>query len=295
MGFLGFIVGVVAVCLFRWGSWADAKGNPSIKQIIVTVVAAILAGLTFGKLAGAVTIIGAGERGVVFDSLSGVKPKALGEGINFVTPFIQDVILFDCRNQKVEFEVSAASKDLQDVKTKLALNFHPEAESVAEIYQNYGVSYEEKVIHPAVQEALKAITALYTAEELITKREQVKAGVQEHLGKMMSIARIHLSETYITDFKFSDGFSHAIEQKQVAEQNALKAKRDLDRVRLESEQKIAELRAQAEGLRMQKEQITPQLVSLRAVEKWDGHFPQVMMGGSVPMINMDSILNRDRK
>lgn len=294
IGVLSFVVAVSLVAFIRRGSFVDKSGEPNLSGIIKTAVLALILGTIAGKLGGAVTIIGAGERGVVFDNISGVRPKALGEGVNFITPFVQDVIVFDVRTQKVEFEATAASKDLQDVATKVALNFHPTAEAMPLIYQAYGVDYEEKVIHPAVQEAVKAVTAVYTAEELITKREQVKDQVQAHLAKMMQIASLVLTETYITDFKFSAGFSHAIEEKQVAEQNALKARRDLDRIRLEAEQKIAGLRAEAEGLRMQKEQITPMMIKLRAIEKWDGHYPQIMSNNAMPMIKLDSLERPER-
>jgi regulator of protease activity HflC (stomatin/prohibitin superfamily) len=292
IGLLSFVVAVGMVAYLRRGSFVDKAGDPNASGIIKTVVMALLIGAVAGKLGGAVTIIGAGERGVIFDNIYGVKPKALSEGVNFITPFLQDVIVFDVRTQKVEFEATAASKDLQNVATKVALNFNPAAEAVPEIYQTYGVNYEEKIIHPAVQEAVKAITALYTAEELITKRETVKAGVQDHLAKMMSTAHLQLTQTYITDFKFEQAFSQAIEQKQVAEQQAMKAKRDLDRVKLEAEQKIAGLRAEAEGLRMQKEQITPQLIELRRIEKWDGHYPQIMGGSTMSLMNLDKAIGQ---
>lgn len=291
IGFLFFLAGLIGTMVATMGYWWDDK-NEGVRGVKLAVagVCALFVGLFFGTIGGAAQVIPAGHRAVVFDSFSGVKPKALGEGINFVMPFVQDVIKYDIRVQKVEFEATAASKDLQDVATKVAINFHPDPESVPELYRQYGVAYQEKVIHPAVQEVVKAVTALYTAEELITKREQVKAGMQEHLARLMQIAKLHLDETYITDFKFSEGFSHAIEAKQVAEQNALKARRDLDRIRLEAEQKIAGLRAEAEGLRMQKEQITPMMIKLRMVEKWDGHYPIVVGGnGMIPMLKMDDL------
>lgn len=240
-----------------------------------------------------IVIVGAGNRAVIFNKVNGVHPKALGEGIHFVLPLVESVTKFNCRMIKAEFDTTAASKDLQDVATKVALNFHPQADAVAEIYQLYGVDYTEKVVHPAVQEAVKAVTAMYTAEELITKREEVKNRVQEHLSVMMQTAKLTLKETYITNFSFSEGFSHAIESKQIAEQNALKAKRDLDRIRVEAEQKLAGMRAEAEGLRLQKEAITPQLIELRkidaqklAIEKWNGVLPVTMMGDTVPFVNV---------
>jgi regulator of protease activity HflC (stomatin/prohibitin superfamily) len=150
---------------------------------------------------------------------------------------------------------------------------------------------------PAVQEAVKATTARFTAEELITHREEVKKIIQEIVDKYVAKVNIKVEELYITDFDFSRQFAEAIESKQIAEQTALKAKRDLDRIKIEAEQKIATARAEAESLRMQKEAITPQLIQLRqvdaqklAIEKWDGHMPNVMMGGgATPLLNLNAL------
>lgn len=241
-----------------------------------------------------VVVVPAGHRAVVFDVLrGGVKPVALGEGLNFIVPFTQEATVIDIRVQKAEYDAEAASKDLQTVHAKVAVNFHPEANTVPNLFREVGVGYTEKVIHPAVQEALKASSAKYTAEELITKRDQVKQSIQEHLRGVLTRSNINLTETYITNFEFSNEFSRAIESKQVAEQRALQAKRDLDRIKIEAEQAIATSRAQAEALRMQREAVTPLLIELRrvdaqklAIEKWNGVLPQTMLGGATPFIDV---------
>lgn len=259
------------------------------KFFAVGIVGAFV--LTF--LFECLVIVPAGHRGVIFDRFKGVQQKQLEEGFNLIIPFIQEATLIDVRIQKVEFDATAASRDLQSVHAKVALNCQVIPEKVSSLFQVYGVEYNEKVIHPALQEAVKATTARYTAEELITKREEVKNQIHELLQSHMSPAHLKLVETYITDFEFSPEFSRAIESKQIAEQQALKAKRDLDRIKIESEQKVAQASAEAEGLRMQREVLTPQLVELRridaqklAIEKWDGKLPSVILGDSMPMINL---------
>ena len=171
-------------------------------------------------------------------------------------------------------------RDLQSVSTKIALNFRPHAENVPEIHRTIGIDYAEKVIHPAVQEAVKATTALYTAEELITKREEVKKQIQQLLQTQMAPVHLDLTETYITDFQFSPDFAHAVEAKQIAEQEAFKASRDLDRIKIEAEQKIATARAEATSLTLQRDAITFKTLlncaarkstERLAIEKWDGH------------------------
>jgi regulator of protease activity HflC (stomatin/prohibitin superfamily) len=144
-----------------------------------------------------------------------------------------------------------------------------------------------------VKESFKAAAARYTAEELISKREALKTEVRNYLRDRLKVFGIIVVELSITDFEFSQEFNKAIESKQTAEQNALRAKRDLDRIRVEAEQKIASARAEAESLRLQRQVISPELIQLRqieaqikAIEKWDGKMPNVT-GGAVPFIQVE--------
>src|SRR5437899_1425743 len=130
---------------------------------------------------------------------------------------------------------------------------------------------------------VKAVTAKFTAEELITKRQFVKDEIKTALHERLMASHISLDELNITDFQFSKGFNEAIESKQTAEQLALKAQRDLERVKIEGQQKIVQAKAEAESQRIQKETISPIILQLRAIEKWDGKFPQVIGGsGALP-------------
>lgn len=277
-----------------------AYGHYKISKEGLTVSSAtligfmVLGGIFLSQIVNSIVIVNAGERVVVFDKFTGVKPTALGEGLHLIIPFIQEPIRFDVRVQKDGVDTIAASKDLQDVSTTVTLNVHPKPEAVPQIYQRYGKGYADKVIQPAIQESVKSVTALYTAEELITKREEVKQKIQQQLSAMLRESDLILDETYITNFKFSEGFSHAIEQKQIAEQDALRAQRDLQRVKIEADQKIAQAKAEAESLRMQKEAITDQLIQLRRIEaqraaiaKWDGQLPKTILGnGTMPFIDI---------
>jgi regulator of protease activity HflC (stomatin/prohibitin superfamily) len=307
MWFTLAIILVIVLLAIRWKSFFDVKHNLLIpeltkalaKYMVITLVAAFL--LTF--LQDTVVIIPAGHRGVVFDSVKGVLPVSLKEGINYLTPYLQSAIVMDVRVQKAEFTASAASKDLQIVHTTIAVNILPDADQVPWIYKYVGVDYAEKIVHPAVQEVLKASSALYTAEELVTKREQVKQVINDELAKILKKSNIILKETYLTDFQFSPEFEKAIEAKQVAEQDALKAQRDLQRIKIEAEQQVAKAKAEAQGLQMQKQAITAELLELRriemqkeAIDKWDGQMPQVMMGGSTPFVDVGKLIeNNPRK
>lgn len=260
--------------------------------------------LTLGVMAAVGTqsliVIPPGHRGVVFNRVSGVRMMPQGEGFNFLIPFVEQSIILDVRVQKDTYDATAASKDLQIVHTKVAMNYHPSADMSPKLLQEVGPEYAERLLQPAVQEAVKATTARFTAEELITKREDVKALIKELVEKQVAPHNIKVDELYITDFDFSRQFAESIEAKQIAEQTALKAKRDLDRIKIEAEQKIASARAEAESLKMQREAISPMLIQLRqvetqklAIDKWDGKMPGVILGGqSTPLLDLSGLTNR---
>lgn len=252
--------------------------------LVIVVVVAILAFQSF-------TIVSAGHRGIVLQ-LGAVQPKVLEEGFHFKMPFIQSVVPIEVRVQKAESSQVSASRDLQTVTTTLAVNYHLDGTTVNNLYQTVGMEYRARIVDPAIGESLKAVTAQYTAEDLISKRSEVSAKVKEALAAKLSLYNMILDDINITEFKFSEEFDRAIEQKQIAEQQALKSKLDLDRIKIEKEQEITRAEAQAEALRLQKQEVTQELIQLRqieaqlkAIEKWDGKLPGVT-GGATPFINV---------
>lgn len=238
-------------------------------------------------------IIGAGERGVVL-TFGAVAQRVLDEGLHVRIPIVQRVVRMDVRVQKSQTDAAAASKDLQETHSTIALNYHILPEKANWVYQRIGTAYKERIIDPAVQEVVKAVTARYTAVTLITQRETVRHEIRELLKQRLISYNILVDDFSIINFEFSKQFTQAIEAKQTAEQLAMKAQRDLERIKIEAEQKITQAKAEAEALRLQKENVTPQLVrlrqieaSLRAIEKWDGHLPRVT-SGAVPFIDVKS-------
>ncbi len=250
----------------------------SVTLVVAGVVALVI-------LYNSFQVVGAGERGVVFSKFGGVQEGVRGEGLQFKIPLIQAIIPIDVRIQKSETDASASSKDLQTVHSRIALNYHISPEEAWRIYQDVGTLYMQRLIDPSVQEAVKAATAQFTAEELITRRGEVSARIKDMLTERLVPHNIIVDEFNIVDFNFSDVFNQAIEAKQTAEQEALKAQRDLDRIKIEAEQTITAARAEAESQRLQRETITDTILQLRAIEKWDGVLPQVT-GGTVPFINV---------
>lgn len=239
--------------------------------------------------------VGAGERGVVLN-FGAVQNKVLDEGIHFRIPLMQQISRMDVKVQKVVTDAASASSDLQDVTLSVALNYHIVPDKANVVYQTIGLEFKERIIDPAVQEVTKAVSARYSAEELITKRPAVSAAMKESLTEKLIASNIAVDAVSIVTFSFSKVFMDAIEAKQTAEQHALKAKRDLDRIRIEAEQKIAAATAEAEALRLQKVNISPDLIELRkieanlkAIEKWNGVLPQVTGNGAVPFIGIGDL------
>jgi regulator of protease activity HflC (stomatin/prohibitin superfamily) len=240
-------------------------------------------------LFNSVQVVGPGERGIVFSQISGLKPLTLGEGLHFKIPFIETIITMDVRIQKSQTEAPAASKDLQNISTTIAVNFHIDPDRAQVVYQQIGRDFANRVIDPAIQESVKAATAHFTAEELIARRGEVKDQTQASLSERLSKFNIIVDELSIVDFSFSDQFNRAIEEKQTAEQQALKAKRDLDRIKIEADQRVTQAQAEAEAQRLQRETVSPALLQLRAIEKWNGVMPQVVGSGGMPFIDLKSV------
>ena len=239
--------------------------------------------------------IGAGERGIVLN-FGAVQKNVLDEGMHFRIPIMQQVIIMDVKVQKTQTDASSASSDLQDVTLSVALNYHIIPDKANIVYQSIGIEFKERIIDPAIQEVTKAVSAKYSAEELITKRPSVSTAMKDALSEKLMASNIAVDAVSIVTFSFSKVFMDAIEAKQTAEQHALKAKRDLDRIKIEAEQTIAAATAEAEALRLQKMNISPDLIELRkieanlkAIEKWNGILPQVTGGGAIPFIGVDEL------
>jgi len=236
--------------------------------------------------------IGAGERGVVLN-FGAVQKDVMEEGLHFRIPNMQKIVREDVKVQKAQTDAAAASSDLQDVRSTVAINYHIIPDKANIVYQSIGTQFKERIIDPAVQEVVKAVTAKYTAEELITKRPAVSDSMKLFLTERLLAHNIAVDAFSIVGFSFSKIFMEAIESKQTAEQLALKAKRDLDRIKIEAEQTITAARAEAESLRLQKANISSDLIELRkieanlkAIDKWNGILPQVTGAGAVPFIGV---------
>jgi len=238
-----------------------------------------------------------GYRGVLL-TWGKVEDRILQEGLNFKIPFSQSVVLMNVQIQKTESVESTATKDLQEVSTTVAVNYRLDPLYVNEIYKDLRQDYVNRVIKPNIEESLKATTAMFRAEELITKRSVVKQTFDSILEERLSKFHIQVVAVSLTDFQFSESFSAAIEAKVTAEQQALVAKNELERIRYEAQQQIIQAEAEknatirrAEGEAVSKiiaanatartieiitAQLTDEYLEYLLVEKWDGRLPLVI-------------------
>lgn len=253
-----------------------SKAGKIVAAVIVLLIVVIIG-------CGAFTTVRAGHTGVVV-TFGKVSSSVLGEGLHLKIPFIQQVVQIDNRVQKAEVDCSSASKDLQTVTSTIALNYKVRNSASADIYQNVGPDFESIIVSPAIQECVKAVTAKYTAEQLITERQSIGDQMKDLLGEKINGYGIDIEIFNIITFEFTDEYNAAIEAKQTAQQNALKAEQDLQRIKVEAEQTVAKAQAEAEAYRLKSEQITPQMIAMEYIDKWDGKLPAVAGGDSSSML-----------
>ena len=274
----------------EFGDFRIPQGLGKKIAVIGVVIACLIV------VGGSTGIVGAGQRGVLL-RFGAVTGTIKAEGLYFKIPFAEEVALMSTQLQKYTAPVSALSKDLQQVTAEVTLNYQLKASSVPEIYRSMRQDYENRVMQPNLQEAVKSTTADFDAEELITQRPQVKEELQNLMTERLAPLGIEVVQLSITDFQFSSTFQESIEAKVKAVQQALEAENALKRVEFEAQQAITRAQAEAKGLELQKAQITEQLLALRrievqgrAVEKWNGVMPTVVTsGGPVPMLDVFSV------
>lgn len=235
-----------------------------------------------------IVIIGAGERGVVFNNASGVEERVLGEGMHFRIPFVQSVTTVSIKVQKNDVKAEAASKDLQTVSTDIVVNWHLDASNVHKVYQSIGdeKAVVDRILIPAVNEVVKAAVAQKTAEEVLTKRPELKADIDERLRTRLASYTVVLDDVSVTNVDFSKEFNAAIEAKQVAEQQAKQAFYLAQKAENEAKAAVETAKGQAESQKLVQQSLTPELLQKMAIEKWNGSFPQYFGGGVLPFLNI---------
>ncbi len=238
-------------------------------------------------------IVNAGERGVLMQ-FGKVQEQVLGEGIHVIVPTVNTVKKLSVRVQKQEISAESSSKDLQDVFTDVALNWHIIPEEANAIFQQIGDEKEviARIIDPAVEEVLKAVMAKYTAEEIITKRGEVKAAVDDSLTLRLVTYHIAVDDISLVHVHFSERFSEAVEAKQIAEQEAKTGEFLALKAVKEAEAKVNLAKGEAEVQRLLRDNLTPELLERQAIEKWDGKLPLIVGDGGKNLLDLRKLVER---
>jgi regulator of protease activity HflC (stomatin/prohibitin superfamily) len=238
-------------------------------------------------------IVNAGERGVLMQFCK-VQEQILGEGLHVIVPTVYSVKKLSVRVQKQESSAEASSKDLQDVFTDVALNWHIIPDEANAIFQQIGDEKEvvARIIAPAVEEVLKAVIAKYTAEEIITKRGEVKAAVDEFLTLRLLTYHIAVDDISLVHVHFSQRFSDAVEAKQIAEQEAKRGEFLALKAVKEAEAKVNLAKGEAEVQRLLQDNLTPELLERQAIEKWDGKLPLIVGDGGKNLLDLRKLVER---
>lgn len=265
---------------------ADVTNLVRTKKIKKYALYGAIAFVVLITILSSVVIVPAGQRGVLL-TLGAVSDRVLDEGLSMKIPFVQDVVVINTRVLKFESDANnSSSRDLQTIESNIAVNYRVDERSVAQLYKNIGLGYEATIINPAVSEVVKSVTAMYTAEELITKRSEVSEKMKQQLQTKLDNKYIQVDSFNIINFQFSEAFNKAIEEKQIAEQEALKAKYDLEKVEIEKEQAITRAQGEAEALRLRKQELNENIIMLEFINKWNGQMP-TYYGGEGLIFNLN--------
>jgi prohibitin 2 len=245
-----------------------------------------------------VVVIEAGHRGVVL-YVGAVENRVLGEGIHFIIPFAEQVIQLEVRTLKFEANASAASNDLQEVQTTIALNFHISPDQANIIYQQLGADYADRIIAPTIQESVKASVAKFNAEELITKRATAKAVIAQSIANTLGARNIVVETVFITDFKFSPAFASQVESKVVAFQKYLTEQNNLKAVQVIANQTVVQANATArsnvarangesQAIKIITSQLrqSPTYLQWLSINRWNGQLPYALGSGAVPFFQL---------
>lgn len=246
----------------------------------------------------------------ILTSFGKVEPNTVSAGVHVIAPW-QKIVKLDNRTQKVSVETDTFSKDIQQVKVSLAVNFCIDQATAQELYKTVGVNYYESVVLPRILENVKAVVAEYSAENLVAKRGELSDEILTRLTDDAAAYGINIISISVEDIDFTDEFTDAVERKQVATQNKLaaeteqaqktmeeqaaadravisaKAKAEQDVIAANAELEVTKIQAEAALYAGEKEaemnkriaeSLTPNLVKYYYIKQWEGVLPKTVLG-----------------
>jgi regulator of protease activity HflC (stomatin/prohibitin superfamily) len=273
------------------------SGSRSSNKLII-VAGIITFVIIIVVLFESVVVVEAGHRGVVL-YVGAVENRVLGEGIHFIIPFAEQVVQLEVRTLKFQADATAASNDLQEVQTTIALNYHISPSQANIIYQQLGADYADRIIAPTIQESVKASVAKFDAEELITKRATAKAVIAGSIANTLGARDIVVETVFITDFKFSPVFVDQVESKVVAFQKYLTEQNNLKAVQVVANQTVVQANATARSnvakaggesqaikiITVQLRQ-SPEYLKWLSINRWNGQLPYALGSGAIPFFQL---------
>lgn len=270
--------------LFKKDSYGDITGLTKKGCLVVVVIPIIV-------LFGLITLfcsfktIKSGEIGLKVRFGKIVDSSSLSEGINFKVPYVEEIVKVNIKVQKEEMKVEGSTKDLQIVNTNVAVNYRIDSTKASQLYKKVGKNYDETVLQPAIKESIKSAIAKYNAEEITVNRGEVSKSCLEAIQNKVSKYGIIIEDFNLTDFSFSEEYTKAIEEKQVAEQK-------LEKSKLEAEKKIVEAEATKKANELLKQTLTDEVIEKQFIEKWNGELPKVIGGENI--FDITSILGGNK-
>lgn len=260
---------------------------------LATPVLVTLLLIVFIVICNPIAIVGVGERGVKV-TLGQVSPKSYTEGVHLVTPFISKIKNMDVKTQKTYIETDLYTKDIQQAKISYVINYNLQPQNAHKMYREVGTGYVDNILMPVVEGTIKDVIGKWNAQDLVANRESATIDILKKLQTQLEPRYINVTGFQITDINYSGGFERAIESKVTAEQEALKAKNRTVQIQEEAKQKIISAEAEAKSMAIRANALTQNkaLVEYEAVQKWDGHLPQYMMGNTVPFMNITAGMSK---
>lgn len=270
---------------FNFMEWLGTNWQKVVKWFVIGVLALMVG-------CGSYFTVGAGIVGVTFNSFTG-STASYSQGAYLKIPWIVSVIKFDVKTQRENIKADSASKDLQKVLVSVVVNYHLDYSKVNDLYVKVGQDYVDKVIHPAVNESVKASVAQFPVEEIIVKREDVKALIEGALKDRLKVYNIILESVNLVNINFDKEFNKVVEQKQMEEQKIKTAEYKKRQAEQNKQATILEAEGEARKQELLRATISKDTVMMKWIEKWSGTLPTIMTGNSSTlMMGTDQFTNK---
>lgn len=223
-----------------------------------------------------------------------VVGEPLAPGLHFYNPVTSDIFEMDVRERKLEGNTSCFTHDTQNVVVQYAITFYPDPAKIGALYTQFGNDWDAKIVNQTVLGSIKDAIGKLKADDLVSQRESARNSAEDQLQAALGQRFVTVTKLELTNLDFDDKYEQAVEDKVVAVQRAAEAKNKTVQVEEEAKQTVAAAKADAEAMRIKTEALSRNqgLVDYEAIQKWDGKLPEIMMGGSVPLVNMDRIMRK---